>query len=140
MDEQTITRTPRILVADDMPVTRLLIKTALDRLGVVTDLASSGEDTISAMRAAEYQVLILDLRMSRGSGYDVLDELKKWPVRPVVIVITASPGGYEVDPEIVATVVRKPFDVTVVADLAATIARKAAEARPVLKFVPKAKG
>lgn len=83
----------RILIADDSAVVR-------ERLsGLLTDLrgievVGQAEDAIEARNLAEKlrpDVAILDLRMPKGSGADVLCDIKKLDPTPKVIMLTNYP-------------------------------------------------
>jgi len=83
----------RILIADDSAVVRERL------IGLLTDLrgievVGQAEDAIEARNLAEKlkpDVAILDLRMPKGSGADVLSDLKKLNPTPKVIMLTNYP-------------------------------------------------
>ena len=88
-------RTPimRILIADDSAVVRArLISLLADLRGI--EVVGQAEDAIEARNLAEKlrpDVAILDLRMPKGSGADVLSDLKKLNPAPKVIMLTNYP-------------------------------------------------
>jgi DNA-binding response OmpR family regulator len=63
--------------------------------------------------------MLLDVMMPMKSGYEVLDEMRSLPaeMRPVVFVLTAGPGVHDLDPQLVAGSIRKPFDVEILLDM-----------------------
>jgi len=83
----------RILIADDSAVVRERL------IGLLTDLrgievVGQAEDAIEARNLAEKlkpDVAILDLRMPKGSGADVLCDIKKFDPAPKVIMLTNYP-------------------------------------------------
>ncbi len=87
MDENT--EAVRILIADDHPIFRdglcELLKT--ERGFHVIGKAGDGEEAITLVRALKPNILLLDLRMPRLSGLDVLRELATLsiPVRTIVL-------------------------------------------------------
>ena len=103
----------RILVVDDDDAIRLLLLTILQRNGLVADGATGGGEALERLAHARYSVMLLDLMMPRESGWDVLDEIARWPAerRPIIIVLTAGPEPRALDPALVAGTVRKPFDI-----------------------------
>jgi CheY-like chemotaxis protein len=106
---------PRVLVADDDPSIRKLVCTIVRREQFDVDCVSNGARAIEILQERQYAVILLDLMMPRVSGFDVIDYLKQHPpaIKPVVLVITAYSDQTfkQVDPSIVAGVLRKPFEI-----------------------------
>lgn len=80
-----------ILIVDDEPNIRLMLRTALSADGYVIDEAHDGRDGLDAIARSQPDVMILDLSMPVLDGMGVLRELKDLPPerRPRVIVLTA---------------------------------------------------
>jgi two-component system, OmpR family, response regulator len=67
----------RILVVDDDPVTRLLLKKALTRADYEVELAEDGLQALELISAFDFEVVITDLIMPGDlTGIDVLTEVK----------------------------------------------------------------
>lgn len=86
----------RALVVDDNQPLRELIAVSLEALfGEV----AQAPDVTAALRlldgiGAETDLLVLDLRLPNGSGFDVLAEVKRrWPDLRVLVVTGAGPDG-----------------------------------------------
>jgi len=83
----------RILIADDSAVVReRLISLLTDLHGI--EVIGQAEDAMEARNLAEKlrpDVAILDLRMPKGSGADVLCDIKKFDPAPKVIMLTNYP-------------------------------------------------
>ena len=105
----------RILIADDDASIRQLLTTIIRRERLNVDAATDGEDAIRLMQEHEYSVILLDLMMPHVDGFGVIDYLREHPqqTKPVVLVITAYADQRfkRVDPDVVAGVIRKPFEV-----------------------------
>jgi len=105
----------RVLVADDDFSIRRLVCTIVKREGLQADCVSDGAEAIEMLQENEYAVVLLDLMMPRVDGFAVIDYLRDHPPaeKPVVLVITAYADQQfrQVDPNIVAGVLRKPFEV-----------------------------
>lgn len=112
---------PRILIADDDLSIRRLLATIVRREGLAVDVASDGAEAIEKLQEREYPVILLDLMMPRMDGFDVIEHLRLNPPsrKPVVLVITAYADQKfkEVDPNVVAGVLRKPFEVADIGDI-----------------------
>jgi CheY-like chemotaxis protein len=111
----------RVLVADDDESIRHLLCTLVKRERLEVDCAADGVQAIEKLRESEYAVILLDLMMPRLDGFAVIEHLKNNPqaVKPVVLVITAYADQRfkTVDTEIVAGVIRKPFEVSEIGNI-----------------------
>ncbi|PYM17916.1 MAG: sigma-54-dependent Fis family transcriptional regulator [Candidatus Rokuibacteriota bacterium] len=83
-----MTRAIRVLVADDERNLRDLVVRELVRKGHEVDGAGDGEAALELLREAPYDVAILDMKMPRKAGIDVLRELSSVAEPPQVIVMT----------------------------------------------------
>lgn len=107
----------RILVVDDDPAIRTLLREILDLEGYRVVEASGGEDGLRKIRRARFDLILLDIMMPGTSGHDVLEKVRAMPARAQtpVIVITARDGPGEVLQDIgygVADHIAKPFEPT----------------------------
>ena len=124
----------RMLVVDDDPHIRALLRRLGERCGFVVDVAADGIEAMQLMETTRYSVALLDLMMPRFSGYEVLEKLRDRGERPKFIVVTAMTDEYidRVAPDLVDAIVRKPFDIemltAVVREVAGTIEPPRSEA------------
>lgn len=106
---------PRILVADDDRAIRQLLVTIIRREGLDVDCAENGRGAIDLLGQHNHAVILLDLMMPTLSGFEVIEVLKENPpaLKPVVLVVTAYADQKfkTVESDIVAGVIRKPFEV-----------------------------
>ena len=111
----------RILVVDDDDAIRTLLLTILRRRGLSVDTARHGAEALERLETCRYSVMLLDLMMPRVSGWQVLEEIAKYDpkLRPIVVVLTAGTEPRDVDPNLVAGSIRKPFDVELLLDMIA---------------------
>lgn len=70
-----VATTHRILIADDEPVIRHLISSALLNSGYVVDAAGDGAEAWEAIQANDYNLLIVDNNMPKISGVELLEKL-----------------------------------------------------------------
>jgi DNA-binding NtrC family response regulator len=82
------TRRVRVLVADDERNLRDLIVRELTRKGHEVDGVEDGQAAVDRLAEATYDVLVLDMRMPRKPGIDVLRELAGAADSPQIIVMT----------------------------------------------------
>jgi DNA-binding NtrC family response regulator len=80
---------PRVLVIDDEPAVRALLRDLLDTHGIEPIVAASGGAALATFRRQQPQVVLLDLRMPGVGGMQVLADLKAIDARVSVIILTA---------------------------------------------------
>jgi len=78
----------RILIADDEKNFAKVLKTELAREGHQTEVTSDGRETLEKLKGQDFDVLILDLKMPKLGGMEVLKEIKGWDLSPEVIILT----------------------------------------------------
>jgi len=83
-----MTRTIRVLVADDERNLRELLVRELGRKGHEVDGVADGEAALERLADGGYDVVVLDMKMPRREGIEVLRELAGTPEPPQVIVMT----------------------------------------------------
>ena len=81
-------RTIRVLVADDENNLRDLIVRELTRRGLEAEGVGDGESALARLREDPYDVVVLDMKMPKKEGIEVLRELQEIPEHPQVIVMT----------------------------------------------------
>ena len=78
----------RILVADDEQVVRDLFERFLTREGYEVSAAFDGVDALDKIKKMPYDMLILDLRMPRMNGIELLDRVRERDKSIIIIAIT----------------------------------------------------
>src|SRR6266446_5654537 len=86
------TRTPIVLVVDDVPANRELLEGHLDDLGYDVRQARDGVEALEAVAAEEPDLVLLDIDMPRLDGISVCERLKSHPTRRLIpiVILTAS--------------------------------------------------
>ncbi len=86
--------TAHILVVDDDPVQRRLLKGAIERHGHIAHLAENGRAGLEYLKAAavEYRVVVLDLLMPEMDGLQFLEALSDLGIEIPCIVQTGQSG------------------------------------------------
>lgn len=88
----------RIIIADDHPIILdglVHLFTLANDIEVVTR-CSDGEEALSAVRRARPDILVLDVRMPRRSGMEVLREIHREQISTRVVLLTAEISDEEV--------------------------------------------
>jgi DNA-binding NtrC family response regulator len=79
----------KVLVVDDDPYLTTQIRKLLQTDELSVDTVSSGAEALAALGAADYSVLITDLRMPGMGGMDLIREVAQRRVLVTIIVTTA---------------------------------------------------
>ncbi len=84
-------RSLRVLVADDEPVARRILREELELLPDIEVLgeADTGTRTLEQIESLRPDVVLLDLQMPQMGGFEVIQRLRGGPHLPVIIVVTA---------------------------------------------------
>lgn len=78
---------PRILVVDDEASIREVLSKTLALAEYDVDIANDGQSALERLRAAEYDLLITDLKMPGVDGLTVIREVRRSnPDMPIIIV------------------------------------------------------
>jgi DNA-binding NtrC family response regulator len=80
---------PTILVVDDDPDILVLLRYRLEQLGYTVNTAAHGTEALSKLASDQPTLVLLDLRLPRLSGLDVLKQIKQTLPEVTVIVMTA---------------------------------------------------
>ena len=83
----------KVFIADDSAPVRERLAALISELETVqlVGQAENGHDAMEAVRKLRPDVVILDIRMPEGNGFQVLEEIKKTVATTVVIMLTAFP-------------------------------------------------
>jgi signal transduction histidine kinase/CheY-like chemotaxis protein len=101
-----------ILVVDDDPIVRNVVREHLRRNGYTVIETSSGEEALEAVSKQQVDAVLLDLCMPGMSGWETLDRLKqneKTADIPVVVLSVLSPATRTPDVPTTQGWVQKPF-------------------------------
>src|SRR5262245_7523832 len=80
---------PRILVVDDDADILVLLRHRLEQLGYAVRTAAHGPEALDKLASEQPALILLDLRLPRLSGLDVLQQIKQAAPEVTVIVMTA---------------------------------------------------
>jgi two-component system nitrogen regulation response regulator GlnG len=80
----------RVLVADDEPSIRFVLRETLEQLGCTVVEAASGDAALKALSASSFEVAFLDIRMPGPSGLELLERVRALGRDVAVVIITAQ--------------------------------------------------
>jgi two-component system, OmpR family, phosphate regulon response regulator PhoB len=77
---------PRVLIAEDDSDAQLVMRAALERDGMVVEVADDGHAALAAARSHRVDLVLLDLDLPHLDGLDVLEAVRASRDVPVIIV------------------------------------------------------
>src|SRR5580658_6443676 len=78
-----------LLLVEDKPELRAMLKKALEKNGYAVEEAPDGSSAVEKVRSRRYQLVLSDLKLPGSSGLDVLRESRKAEATLPVILMTA---------------------------------------------------
>lgn len=80
----------RVLVAEDNPINRIIMKEQLETLGCSVLTATDGQNALELCRSQPFDVVLTDINMPRMSGHALTRSLRQHDILVPVIGATAS--------------------------------------------------
>ncbi len=80
----------RILVADDEPSIRFVLREVLEELGCEVSDVDDGEAALEALASGRFEMAFVDIRMPGPTGLELLDHVKRLKLDTSVVIITAE--------------------------------------------------
>lgn len=114
----------KILVVDDEEIMRSLMTKILQKAGYSVQTADCGAEALKALRTNKIDIVMSDVKMPDGSGFDLLREIKATYSGIAVIMMTAYADSYTIKDALIYGAdeyITKPFkhyEVTVVVERA----------------------
>ncbi len=88
--ESDETHAASVLVADDDPAIRLVLRHRLEADGYHVEEASDSATTLAMLRSGRFDVALVDIIMPGVGGLEVLSTVRAEGVRTLVVIITAA--------------------------------------------------
>lgn len=76
MELDTKIKNIKVLVAEDMALNQLLMKTLLDDFGFERDIAANGKIAIEKLKAKSYDIILMDLQMPIMNGFEATEYIR----------------------------------------------------------------
>jgi Response regulators consisting of a CheY-like receiver domain and a winged-helix DNA-binding domain len=116
----------KILIIEDNKDVNLLIKETLIKEGYLVDTALDGVTGLKALKAGDYDLLLLDIMLPYLSGDEILKELRIYSEMPVIILSAKDMISTKIDLLKLGAddYITKPFDLGELAARVATQLRR----------------
>jgi len=66
----------KVLVAEDIPLNQLLMKTILDDFGFEREIAANGKITIEKLEKGDFDIVLMDLQMPEMNGFEATEYIR----------------------------------------------------------------
>lgn len=86
----------RVLIVEDEHDMGLMLQRAMHEEGLAADLVSSIAEGEAALMVADYRLVILDRRLGDGDGLELLPAVRRRPLPPCVLVLSALDAAREI--------------------------------------------
>jgi two-component system response regulator HydG len=81
----------KVLVVDDDSAHRTMLRTLISGWGYAVSEADDGAAAIESVKAASFDLVLMDVRMVKVSGLEALEKIKSYnPAIPVIIMTAYS--------------------------------------------------
>ena len=87
----------RVLVVDDDPQIRRVMRTTLDARGYEVDEAASGEQALELARSEKHDLIILDINLPGKSGVETCREIRTFSTTPVIMLTVREAGEDKIE-------------------------------------------
>ena len=109
---------PVALLVDDDPVFTATVARAMKDKPVILEIAHDAATAMKMLSAKQYSGLVLDLVLEDGSGFDVLQHIRRTGISLPTVIVTAKLPSFVremLDHEQVKLVFPKPVDAKLLA-------------------------
>lgn len=103
----------KILLVEDEPRLNDFICKGLEQQGYTVDAVTTGSEALSLAATESYDLIILDVMLPGLSGFEVLENLKKFEIKVPVIIVSALNSSERVIEGLdkgAIDYIKKPFD------------------------------
>ena len=86
-----------VLVIDDEPQIRRVMRTTLESRGYEVDEAGSGEQALELIRSLKYELILLDINLPGKTGIETCREIRAISGAPVIMLTVRDAGEDKIE-------------------------------------------
>jgi putative nucleotidyltransferase with HDIG domain len=88
----------RILIVDDEPMIRNILKTVVEAEGFKSDMAQNGKEALGCLQETRYHMVLTDMRMPVMDGLSLLQHVKSnYEDTPVIMITAVADANSAID-------------------------------------------
>jgi CheY-like chemotaxis protein len=106
-----------VLVVDDEAGMRETLTDILEDAGYLVSVAADGDSALARVRAEDFDLVLMDIRMPGRDGVSVLQEIGRPPPQVIMMTAYALEDQLRLAAEDAFAVVHKPFQISHLLDL-----------------------
>lgn len=93
--QAVITKSHKILVAEDNPMNQMIIQRMLTKAGHQVDIANNGQEVIEMLKTKDYDIVLMDMQMPTMDGIETTRQIRSGSIEGVnkdipIIALTAN--------------------------------------------------
>jgi len=81
---------PRILIVDDTPISGMLLRRFLEKLSIIADTVTGGEEALEKIRTTKYSAIFVDLMMPGMDGFSTASAMRAAGVDTPLLAYSAQ--------------------------------------------------
>jgi len=86
-----------VLLAEDEPINQEVSQALLEEAGFLVDLAGNGEAAVAAVKAGDYDLVLMDVQMPIMNGIDATRQIRALPGRGALPIIAMTANAFAED-------------------------------------------
>lgn len=89
----------RVLIAEDEPVNRKVLRSLIEAVGLVADVAEDGAAALEMVKRTDYDLILMDVQMPRLNGIDATRAIRALPEREHTPILAVTANAFDEDRE-----------------------------------------
>ena len=87
--DTSILNNKKVLIVDDNAINRIVTQKILEKINIISDQATNGEEAISLVSKNKYDIILMDVNMPVKDGIEATKEIRTFNTHTPIIALTA---------------------------------------------------